>query len=635
MDELREIVQTFEDSTRCDWCSYTNTSSDKVCKHIALGHSKLDEMLQNEELLQRKRALASIKPKRENLPICPICDTKDPTREHCARHFGDELNELVSDLITDQSLTCPECAYVGEKPKNLGLHIALVHGKLDEFIKDKCLVGKKRHQYLSQPKKQIIGPECPICGLTFTKSQNRDHVSWHFVEELRDFVKTFDNPQQCWRCDYQSEKLDNMVKHCALGHSKLDELLQDQDLVNEKRSKAMAKPRRISISTCPICDVKDPAREHVARHFSEELIAIVVTYPDPTACPECDYHGDKPKTLAIHVGLVHAKLDLMLSDMSLVQKKRADFIAKPKKVSIGRSCPVCDMKFNKSQNRDHVSWHYIEELRSIVQEFEDPNQCPQCPYSADSNEKMTKHVALGHSMLDALLQDDNLLAHKRQLALSKPKKVQLGTCPICDTKDPTREHCARHFSDELNDIVLGFQDPTQCSQCSYKNEKPKNIAIHIALVHSILDHFLSDQELVQSKRDSYTSKPQKINIGSTCPICDMEFAKSGQNRDHVCWHFIDELRDYVLSFPDTTLCTECTYSSDKLDNLVKHVALGHSKLDELLANEVLVNEKREQALNKPKKIHIGRQCPICNMTFQKAQNRDHVSVRPIFSTFEF
>ena len=115
----------------------------------------------------------------------------------------------------------------------------------------------------------------------------------------------------------------------------------------------------------------------------------------------------------------------------------------------------------------------------------------------------------------------------------------------------------------------------------------------------------------------------------------MEFAKSGQNRDHVCWHFIDELRDYVLSFPDTTLCTECTYSSDKLDNLVKHVALGHSKLDELLANEVLVNEKREQALNKPKKIHIGRQCPICNMTFQKAQNRDHVSVRPIFSTFEF
>ena len=27
-----------------------------------------------------------------------------------------------------------------------------------------------------------------------------------------------------------------------------------------------------------------------------------------------------------------------------------------------------------------------------MQEFADPSQCPQCPYSADSNEKMVKHV---------------------------------------------------------------------------------------------------------------------------------------------------------------------------------------------------------------------------------------------------
>ena len=44
---------------------------------------------------------------------------------------------------------------------------------------------------------------------------------------------------------------------------------------------------------------------------------------------------------------------------------------------------------------------------------------------------------------------------------------------------------------------------------------------------------------------------------------------------------MDELRDIVLSFPDTKMCNECTYTSDKLDNLVKHVALGHSKLDEV------------------------------------------------------
>ena len=74
-------------------------------------------------------------------------------------------------------------------------------------------------------------------------------------------------------------------------------------------------------------------------------------------------------------------------------------------------------------------------FKFAVQEFDDPNQCPQCPYAADTNEKMVKHVALGHSMLDALLQDENLLELKRVKAQSKPKKIAVGsTCPICDNK---------------------------------------------------------------------------------------------------------------------------------------------------------------------------------------------------------
>ena len=126
---------------------------------------------------------------------------------------------------------------------------------------------------------------------------------------------------------------------------------------------------------------------------------------------------------------------------------------------------------------------------------------------------------------------------------------------MSDNKDPSREHVSRHFSDELTDIVMGFEDPTQCTQCTYKSDKTKNVAIHIALVHSILDHFLSDQELIKTKREKYVSKPQKINIGNSCPICDVEFAK-GQNRDHVCWHFMDELRDMVI-FSDILILFKC------------------------------------------------------------------------------
>lgn len=74
---------------------------------------------------------------------------------------------------------------------------------------------------------------------------SRDHVAWHFIEELREFVQSFSNPQACWQCEYTSEKMDNLVKHVALGHSKLDELLADTELVAMKRAKAMSRPKKV------------------------------------------------------------------------------------------------------------------------------------------------------------------------------------------------------------------------------------------------------------------------------------------------------------------------------------------------------------------------------------------------------
>ena len=183
-----------------------------------------------------------------------------------------------------------------------------------------------------------------------------------------------------------------------------------------------------------------------------------------------------------------------------------------------------------------------------MNEFSDPTQCPQCPYSSDSLEKMQKHIALGHSMLDALLHDESLLQQKRVQFQNRPKKGPgMPSCPICDITNCTREHVSRHFGDELIDIVMGFSNHNQCSQCNYSNEKHKNVGIHIALVHKILDHFLKDEELVAKKRNSFHDRTQKVNLGSNCPVCSQPFTK-GASRDHVCWHFMDELRDYVSCY---------------------------------------------------------------------------------------
>ena len=65
---------------------------------------------------------------------------------------------------------------------------------------------------MNKPKKINIGPTCPVCDLTFTKSQNRDHVSWHFMDEFRDFVQQTGSEKACQLCYYTTDKPDNLVK---------------------------------------------------------------------------------------------------------------------------------------------------------------------------------------------------------------------------------------------------------------------------------------------------------------------------------------------------------------------------------------------------------------------------------------
>ena len=42
--------------------------------------------------------------------------------------------------------------------------------------------------------------------------------------------------------------------------------------------------KRDPINLCPICDFKEPSREHISRHFMNELLDHVATLPDNYAC---------------------------------------------------------------------------------------------------------------------------------------------------------------------------------------------------------------------------------------------------------------------------------------------------------------------------------------------------------------
>ncbi len=560
---------------------------------------------------------------------CPVCDTLCPDREHLARHFIAELSEVVACFPDPTS--CTQCSFVSpDDTEELAVHIGVEHEQLEQCLKDLALVQAKRNELFAealsnnsaltvtrQPPPLVLMTQstgskgggnpssvtCPICDQIMNKSHSRDHIVWHFMDNLRAMIGEDDTT--CPQCTYRGEKSENVARHLALSHGQLDIFLQDAELVMDKRTKCLSKPKKVNIgSNCPICDFKDPPREHVSRHFMPELMSHLETLDDQLQCAECNYRGEKPQNLAKHIALVHSMLDELLRNDALVMEKRSEILSKPKKVSIGDNCPICDVAIPKRDSRVHVIWHFMDDLREIVSSFADQKICDFCGYQNPRPDKMAKHLALGHSKLDELLMNDELVQEKRDVALNKPKKMVLGPqCPICDmhfTKNQNRDHVAWHFMDELRELVLAFDDPRRCNQCSYTSDKVDNLVKHIALGHSKLDELMQDEQLVLQKRQLALAKPKKLSLGPECPICDMKFTKN-QNRDHVAWHFMDELRELVSTFDDPHACNACSYTSDKVDSLVKHIALGHSKLDELLMDEQLVAMKRDQVLSKMKR----------------------------------
>ena len=140
MDELRELVSQFPDATKCAFCTYTNPKIEKLAKHVGLGHSELDNLLQDHDLMSEKQKIAAMKQKKtilshsypqqmivapptmnnsrgyneDETEICPICDITLQDNEcygdHVAgEHFMDELLEYVSTF--DDTAQCPLCPF--------------------------------------------------------------------------------------------------------------------------------------------------------------------------------------------------------------------------------------------------------------------------------------------------------------------------------------------------------------------------------------------------------------------------------------------------------------------------------------------------------------------------------------------
>ena len=219
------------------------------------------------------------------------------------------------------------------------------------------------HQHLMQEK-------CPICGLQFkvykitnlqfTKSQNWDHVSWHFMDELREYVQTFSDPQQCNQCEYRSDKIDNLANHLAFEHSKLDELLLNEDLVTQKKCEKVPCEVKIPrVFVCGTCDKYEFSQSKLKSH--ECKFTKIVTSDNDLESHNIMLPDDSPNSFSdktnVHEGSKERKMEENTETIDDSKENKP-----PNNVSIN----ISQTQENDSQENDNLQLQNSRKMVSLV-----------------------------------------------------------------------------------------------------------------------------------------------------------------------------------------------------------------------------------------------------------------------------
>ena len=80
--------------------NYRGEKPQKVARHIALVHNRLDELLADKQLVEARKQELALKPNKVVIgEKCPVCDqqlNKQHSRVHVIWHFMDDLRDIVS-----------------------------------------------------------------------------------------------------------------------------------------------------------------------------------------------------------------------------------------------------------------------------------------------------------------------------------------------------------------------------------------------------------------------------------------------------------------------------------------------------------------------------------------------------------
>ena len=213
--------------------------------------------------------------------------------------------------------------------------------------------------------------------------------------------------------------------------------------------------------------------------------------------------------------------------------------------------------------------------------------CPHCPYKAEINSVLKKHM-------DA---------------------VHLGMrpfhCDICEFSCSKKTNLHQH----IKTVHLKLK-PFQCTECDYKTARKSHLKIHIANKHMMLFPYQCDVNecLKKFKERTEFIRHQKLahSIGKLdkCPYCEFETGNMNVLRSHSF-----EIHGTKLPY----VCDMCDYSSVKDKDVYKHKRHQHSETDKKVKK---TTKKRKAKKEKDEEINCVK-CFNFSSTSKK-EMQDHM-----------
>ena len=113
-----------------------------------------------------------------------------------------------------------------------------------------------------------------------------------------------------------------------------------------------------------------------------------------------------------------------------------------------------------------------------------------------------------------ILQNDNEMEYQGGHFLFEESTSTCHKCVVCQAKQPSREHVANHF---INELIEELEDLARCDKCDFSAAEAKNLVLHDVMEHegTKLDRILQDASLVSSKRAELEARGHRQSLG-TC-----------------------------------------------------------------------------------------------------------------------